>query len=408
MPDTLLRWATALVQAVDTDNIMPSLTCAKASTLERLKTAPEPLTEHASLSLGDFTKAASQELTGLRSDAVANRLTISEGHPNLVVGRMTVPGGPWPGHFGLEAVVFDAEPASMPASFPPLSGAQSGAFRLHFGRIVAASRGFRDGSGVTLFPEQFAVQQRPARQAFGVVFLDKLIALFRDQVLPVLDLSGVDTDPTAPENETSERKLRKLRRLAFLAHEWGHLAGPTTAQAVRRLVAVASELHADLAALTMLLSCPAPWAEPVARVLVADRIVREAWLRRPYAQVDAIAARQLLALLTMAGAARLGPDGRLLLDLRAAKHAAAEELGRVRVVEQACYADLDGPKAARDYLRAHGWTLVDAACHRELEDPLARFLSYAATDSGRSMLTGMIHARASRCRCTAAGLPASP
>src|SRR6266516_6708713 len=202
MPDTLLRWATALVRAVDTDNATPSLACAKASTLEWLKVAPEPFADHATLSLSDFTKTGSQALTRLRSDAVANRLTISEGHPNLVVGRMTVPGGPWPGHFGLEAVVFDAEPASMPASFPPLSGAQSGAFRLHFGRIVAASRGFRDGSGVTLFPEQFAVQQRSARQAFGAVFLEKLATLFRDQVLPVLELSVVAVDFTKKENET--------------------------------------------------------------------------------------------------------------------------------------------------------------------------------------------------------------
>jgi len=224
----------------------------------------------------------------------------------------------------------------------------------------------------------------------------------------VLGASTLATHHHTCEGAPPEQELRELRRLAFLAHEWGHLAGPAVEQAVRRLVAVASELHADLAAVAMLLACPAPWAEPVARVLVADRIVREAWLRRPYAQVDAIAARQLLALLTAAGAARLGPDGRLLLDLDAAKHTVAEELDRVREVERACYAGADGPQAASDYLRAHSWTLVDAACHRELEDPLARFLSYAATDAGRSMLTSMNRAREHRCRCTATEATTSP
>jgi len=141
MADAVLTWATALVRAVDTDNATPGLACAKTSTLRLLATAPEPVSEHASLAVADINHAGRRELTGLRSDAVANRLTISEGHPNLVVGRMTVPGGPWPGHFGLEGVVFDAELASMPDQFPPLGGTQSGAFRLHFGRIAAASRG---------------------------------------------------------------------------------------------------------------------------------------------------------------------------------------------------------------------------------------------------------------------------
>ncbi len=266
---------------------------------------------------------------------------------------------------------------------------------------------------MTLFPEQFAVQQRSARQAFGAVFLEKLATLFHDYVLPVLAPADLAISATAPEDAAAESEpepeLREFRRLAFLAHEWGHLAGAAAEQAVRarghRLVAVASELHADLAALKMLAACAAPWAEPVALVLVADRIVREAWLRRSYAQVDAIAARQLLTLLTMAGAARLGPGGRLELELRAAKHAVAEELGRVREVERACCAH--GPEPARDYLQANGWTLVDAACHRELEDPLARFLSYATTGAGRSMLTSMSRTRAHRCRCTAGELPAT-
>ncbi len=120
-----------------------------------------------------------------------------------------------------------------------------------------------------------------------------------------------------------------------------------------------------------------PWAAAVARVLVADRIVRQAWLRRPYAQVEAIAARQLLALLIRVGAVALGSNNRPRLTLDAVGDRLIEELERVRAVEQACCAA--GPEPARDYLRKRGWALVDQACHRELEDPLARFLGYAST-----------------------------
>lgn len=275
------------------------------------------------------------------------------------------------GHFGLEAVIFTAEPVRIPEAFPP-AGDEAG---LHFGQVLAASRAFRDGSGAVLFPVQLAVRTRPERQAFGVVFLDKLVELFRTRVLPVLDDNVLSAADRAP------RALRELRRLAFLAHEWGHLAWPNAKQTVlacgHRLVAVISELHADLAALAMLDACLMPWAKAAARMLVADRIVREAWLRRPHAQVDAIAARQLLTLLVKAGAVALSPTGKLHLNLDTARNHVVGELERVQAVQRACCTA--GPEPARDYLRQRGWALVDQSCHRELEDPLARFLGYAAT-----------------------------
>ncbi|MDQ3761099.1 MAG: hypothetical protein M3460_05185 [Actinomycetota bacterium] len=128
------------------------------------------------------------------------------------------------GHFGLEAVAFTAFPARMPTAFPAVA-AKVG---LHFGQILAASRAFREGSGAVLFPEQLAVRTRPNRQAFGVVFLDKLVELFRARVLPVLD------DHALPMADRSPQVLRDLRRLAFLAHEWGHQAGTGAEQTVPR------------------------------------------------------------------------------------------------------------------------------------------------------------------------------
>ncbi|MGH3935300.1 MAG: hypothetical protein ACRDS1_10055 [Pseudonocardiaceae bacterium] len=371
MTQAVVTWAKALVAAVDVDNTTPGLRCGKTATLAVLRAAPKQVAGHAGLTVEDFTATADQELPRLRSDVVAHRFAVSENGANVMVARMTVPGGPWPGHFGLEAVAFTAFPARMPEAFPTIA-AEAG---LHFGQVLAASRAFRAGSGAVLFPEQLAVRTRPNRQAFGVVFLDKLVELFHARVLPVLDEDALPTADRAPW------VLRDLRRLAFLAHEWGHLAGISAEQTVRarrrRLVAVVSELHADLAALAMLDACPMPRAEAVARVLVADRIVRQAWLRRPYAQVDAIAARQLLALLTRVGAVALGPNSRVRLNLDTARNRLVEELERVRAVERACCAA--GPDPAGDYLRKRGWALVDQACHRELEDPLARFLGYPAT-----------------------------
>ncbi|MGH3814832.1 MAG: hypothetical protein ACRDUV_20700 [Pseudonocardiaceae bacterium] len=335
--------------------------------------APDEVRHQTQLAVDDFLNATGRPLTALRSDAVAHRFTVTPARSglNVLVARMTVPGGPWPGHFGLEAAVFRSSPAVMPTAFPPARSELA----LHFGTLLATSRGYRNGSGAVLFPEQLSVATRPVCQTFGVVFLNRLHELFLARVLPVLE----EDTFTLAEREN----LLELRRQAFLAHERGHLQGADLEMAVltrrHRLTAVVSELHADLDALVMLLDHSDPMAPATARVLVADRIVREAWLRRPYAQVDAIAARQLLVLLTRAAAVALSEDGGVRLEIDRARDRLSEELDRVRELERVCCRV--GLEPAQEYLRASGWVVVDSACHRELEAPLARFLGYAASRS---------------------------
>lgn len=358
-------WITSLIRAADEDNTVGARRCDQATAAAVLRSAPAEQQGHARLALADFAEAGSAPLAMLRSDQVAARFAPAAG-VSVLVARMTVPGGPWPGRFGLEALAFTTRPAVMPGWFPdaPESG-------LHFGEMVAASRAFRDGAGAVLFPEQLAVAVRPVSQAFGVVFIGRLSGLFAERVLPVL----------APGTFSAAElgAIGQLRELAFLAHERGHQAAlgfETAAARQRRLAAVIAELHADLDALVMLADSGDARAAAVARVLVADRIVREAWLRRSHAQVDAIAARQLLVLLARAGAAYLTEDQLLGLDLDAARQAAVDELSRVREVERDC---VGGLAPAREYLAASGWTVVGTACHRELAFPLARFLAYVAS-----------------------------
>jgi hypothetical protein len=358
-------WITSLIRAADEDNTVAGRRCGESGAAAVLRAAPAELAGHADLALADFAAAGPAPLAMLRSDQVAARFAPVAG-VSVLVARMTVPGGPWPGRFGLEAVAFTARRAVMPGWFPP--AAESG---LYFGEMAAASRAFRDGAGAVLFPEQLAVSVRPVAQAFGVVFIRRLAELFVDRVLPVLAPGTFSAAETAA--------IGQLRELAFSAHERGHQAGvgiETAAARQRRLAAVIAELHADLDALVMLFESADASAAAVARVLVADRIVREAWLRRSHAQVDAIAARQLLVLLARTGAAFLTEDQFLGLDLDAARRAAVDELARVREVERACVGSLD---PAREYLASSGWTLVGTACHRELAFPLARFLAYAAS-----------------------------
>lgn len=257
-------------------------------------------------------------LRRLRSDTVCRELAVrSDGvSVNLAVARMTGPGGPWPGHFGLEAVAFTAKPAQSPTWFPPLPVRPGGdVLQLSFGTPVAASRAFSDGGGAVLFPEQFSVSSRQSGQAFGVAFLSKLASLFTVQVLPVLDAAELGFDACS----ASERD--EVRAIAFSAHEWGHRASSGMEQSAivrrRRFASVLSELHADLADLRMLLVGSAgPLAEAAARMLLFDRVVREAWLPRPHAQVDAIAARHLVRLLAGSGALAFGAGG-LRVDLAA-------------------------------------------------------------------------------------------
>ena len=353
-------WLRELTAAVDADNLTPDVVCGRCRTARLLADAPPPVAAHAALAAADLQAGPTQPLRLLRSDTVCRDLSVAADGAsiNLVVARMTVPGGPWPGHFGLEAVAFRALPATAPAWFPPVAAGHG----LCFGAPLAASRGFADGGGAVLFPEQLSVVTRPLGQAFGVVFLPKLSALFTAHVLPVLDAAVLGFDPC------DRAALDAMRAAAFAAHEWGHNVGAqierTTVTRRRRFAAVLSELHADLAALVMLLADnSAPLAEPAARLLVADRVVREAWLPRPYAQVDAIAARHLLRLLATVGALSFGSAG-LRVDLGAVAHATAAQFDRVAEVLAACQSDDLQP--AVDYLSATGWHIDGTACRLDL------------------------------------------
>ena len=366
----VIDWTVDLATAVEIDNETPDRACGESHTLRLLRAAPAQVSAQAALSAADLVAAGEAPLTRLRSDRVAREFSITEG-VNVIVGRMVVPGGPWPGRYRLESVAFTAEQAIMPPEFPPVTDPPV----LHWGRIVAASRGYAAGSGAVAFPEQLSVASRPARQAYGVVFADKLATMFL-RVVPSLD------EPTLATLTSAPCTLNMLRRYAFQAHEWGHEQGlrieTTIVARSRRLIAVIAELHADLAALTMLATLETPLAEAAAVVLAADRLGREAWLPAPYAQVDAIAARHLLDLLIETGAASLAPSGRLHLGLDAAHDAIAEELEAVRAAERDC-CERGSTAAAESYLTERGWTLTGQACHREPEAPLARYLGYAAT-----------------------------
>lgn len=207
--------------------------------------------------------------------------------------------------------MFSSRPAVMPIDFPPARVEPV----LHFGRLLAASRGYRDGAGAVLFPEQLSVTTRPTSQAFSVVFLDRFHELFFARVLPVLQ-----------EDTFTHAERENLR-----------VATP---------------------------GLPRPRARPSAGCRPGN---------------GAIAARQLLAVLAQTGAVSLSQDGRVRLEIDKAQSRLREELERVRELEQACCRV--GLEPAREYLRASGWTVVDAACYRELEEPFARFLGHSASRS---------------------------
>jgi hypothetical protein len=144
-----------------------------------------------------------------------------------------------------------------------------------------------------------------------------------------------------------------VRRVAFLAHEWGHLAaaedyGKTVTQRRGRTSAIASEVKADMDALLMLAQSGHHLAGDAATVLVIDRIAREAWLRRSHSQVDSVAARHLLLLLTRSGALALADDG-LHLDLAAAAATLDAESAAISTVLS------DRPETAAGHFANVGW-----------------------------------------------------
>lgn len=352
------NWIDDLVAAVNRDNDQPTAPVPHSHTLATLATAPEALRSQTDLAAADFAAAAHESLEMLRSDRVAADFrVVGGGDLNALIARMTVPGGPWPGHYGLEALAFTATPVTFPDWFPH-TGAVS---TIHFGEVVATSNGFARGQGAVLFPELLSVRARGRGQAFGVVFLDRLIQLFADRVAPVLrSLQG----PVYHDHDS-----RATRALAFAAHEWGHLSGPIDYEATvlarrQRPVAIISELHADLSALAMLTTIGSQDALAAAQTLLFDRIIREAWLPRAHAQVDSIAARHLLTLLQGTNFLSVETTAAQLHLDRAWPRLIAE-CERVREVEIRC---ADGDVApAQQYLTGFGWQVDDRGCYRQTD-----------------------------------------
>ena len=107
-----------LVAAVDSDN-RKAVRCDSAQTRVALTEAPPWAREHAGLALADFERSGAAPLRELRSDTVANHFRVRTGGAvSVLVARLVVPGGPWPGHYGLETAVFAAR-AGAPAVLVP-------------------------------------------------------------------------------------------------------------------------------------------------------------------------------------------------------------------------------------------------------------------------------------------------
>ena len=180
----------------------------------------------------------------------------------------------------------------MPEWFPPTPMP----FPLHFCEVLAATNGFLKGQGGVMFPELLSRTEPIDKQAFGLVFIDRLTGLYLQRVVPVRKAVNLHADDLAGDHAI----LRRRRQVAFMAHEWGHLNEPMpyglTARASRRPMAIIGELHADLAAIDMLARQSTSKATATADCLVLDRIAREAWLPRARSQVNSVAARQLLLL----------------------------------------------------------------------------------------------------------------
>jgi hypothetical protein len=368
--EPLLAWTRQLIDAVNADN-ETNCRCDTSASRRILGAHPPQVAHGAALALADFARAGHAPLTSLRSDTVAQQFA-AKATPavNLLVARMTVPGGPWPGHFGLEAILFTAFEARMPPWFPSITMP----FPLHFGTVLAATDGFLKGQGGVMFPELLSRAWPIDKQAFGLVFIDKLTSLYLQRVVPVREAVNLHAGDLGLDRAT----VRRLRQVAFMAHEWGHLNEPApyglTVGASRRSMAIIGELHADLAAIDMLACQATNEATAAADCLVLDRIAREAWLPRARSQVNSVAARQLLLLLHEGGAFQPTVGG-YQLCLGEALPGLRRELAVIKAMGAASER---GPGSAEDYLSKHGWALSDNRYHLDLTDELSTGLRVAS------------------------------
>jgi hypothetical protein len=357
-------WSTRLIAAVDADNEAPRASCNELRSLKVLEDAPDWASEHASLALADLAAAGSSPIAQLRADAVASEFTVvpGDGQLNVLVARMLVPGSPWPGHRGMEAVVFRSRSSRMPAWFPEI---ESGHDVVTLAETVASSAALRDGHGHVVFPELLVVSEPPDFQRFGIVLVDHLADLYRARTLPVAAALGW-------VNPDDIRDARELRTIAFHAHEWGHRAtddgfAENVSRHRRRLLAVIGELTADIAALQMLAASVHPLASRVAQALVLDRILRDAWLPRWEAHVASIVGRLLSQFLARAGALAATPDGPTL-ELAAALDAFESELKALHLAYQASNQGNDS--AAVRYFAENGWAVEGIGISLSSPDPM--------------------------------------
>ena len=376
--DPLRRWLSDLIGAVNFDNQFPNIHCIATRTYKTLKVAPAAVRDHANLAVADFERIGGMmPFAALRSDTVASafQVTTELSAVNLLVGRMTVPGGPWPGHYGLEAVAFTARPCRMPDWFPTLKAFMQSLF---FAQFVIGSDAYLKGQASILFPELLSLETPAERQSFGIVFLDRLVSLYATKVLPALSRISLRKEPAGLPYSPEHREL------AFLAHEWGHLSGPvpyqlTTGARRTRSLAVISEIHADLAAMDMLVSHGTEASLEIANVLTLDRIIREAWLPRASSQVDSVAARQLLLILSITGGLRHTASG-FGLSLSECAGKLAEELAIVREIESS--SGKGQLEAAASYLAGYGWMVRSSRYSVNSADEVSIALMRSLADSG--------------------------
>lgn len=348
-PQSSAEWAADAFRRVDELNADPEATLESSGFAATLESAPTGLRAQVRLTQQDLAKLDGDDpLLNLRSDSVADdtRIVNDDSTHNLVLGRMTVPGGPRPGAYALEGVLFTARPARMPEFFPELPDEHA----LDFGTLVSQTSGFGSGDGCVVFPEQLSVRVRSGTQSFGVVFIDKLSQLFAERVLPRLSAASRDL-------VTQSGKLEDVRELAFLAHEWGHLISPASQDEVilrrRRVAAVLNEYYADLQALAMLAKLGADGVG-AAVVLIADRVVREARLLHRHRQVDAIAGQMLLVTAVRSGLCDTAADG---IDVRADGSFELIEQEIRAVAEVEARASYDHIEPLEQFMRDRGWEI---------------------------------------------------
>jgi hypothetical protein len=356
-------WDERLIAAVDRDNEEPQRSCAASRTLEVLEDAPERFSRQIELAMTDLIDAGQVPISELTADHVAAGFRSGPpGSVNVIVARLLVPGSPWPGHYGLEAVVFVARASLSPDWFPKAE------IPLTFAETLAASAAFERGHGSVIFPELLATSKGPASQEWGLVFVDRLARLFVEHVLPLLERLGIPWS-------ADEGDVRDLRQLAFQSHEWGHRStDPAYAEAVtghrQRLPALLSEITADVAALSMLEALGQDQPAAVARVLLFDRVFRDALLERAESHVAGMVGLHLAQIMARAG--RLVDGEPPTIETEPSPGFWKTELKRlIRIYRLTSRGQTD---AARDYLSQYGWELEGQQLTLPQPDPVLEHL----------------------------------